>query len=228
MDMRAAAGALAEPFERTSDKTFHATLSLYIANEPMGAVFSNWTRQKRSAIKDTYAQTFALRRAIDPLFNDVAIRDQNSTIDEFLIDVEGPRELEIITVTVPEVIEWETEGQKFRAELGRPVLRPLKCRMFWYAHSDGALSYHLSFIGQYNHDFEDYYFLSMFQKFMFPKEFYIAEGTAPGEICSGKTGLWLLDQPVIAAWIDYRDPPPREARISPSGPSCASASCVIS
>jgi hypothetical protein len=206
MDMRAAQGALAEPFERTGDKTFRATLSLYIASERMGAVFSNWTRAKRSAIKDSYAQTHTLRQAIDPLFNDIAIRDQNSTIDEFLIDVEGPRELEIITVTVPEVIEWETEGQKFRAELGRPVSRPLKCRMFWYAHSDGALSYHLSFFGRYNHDFEDYYFLSMFQKFMFPKEFYIADGVEPDEICSGKTGLWLLDQPVIAAWIDYRDP----------------------
>jgi hypothetical protein len=206
MDMRAAQGALVEPFEKTRDKTFYATLSLYIANERMAAAFSNWTRAKRSDIKDGYAQTRMLRRAIDPLFNDVAIRDQNSTIDEFLIDVEGPRELEIVTLTVPEAIEWETEGQKFRAELGRPVSRPLKCRMFWYAHSDGALSYHLSFTGHYDHDFEDYYFLSMFQKFMFPKEFYIAEGTVPDEICSGSTGLWLLDHPVIAAWRDHRDP----------------------
>ncbi len=205
MDIHAAGSALSEPFEKGRDKTFHATLSLYISNESMASVFENWTAGKRSKIKETYAQTHALRRAIDPLFNDVAIRDQNSTIDEFLIDVEGPREVEIITVTIPETIEWETEGQKFRAELGRPVSRSLKCRMFWYAHSDGALSYHLSFTGQYNHDFEDYYFLSMLQKFMFPKEFCIPEGTEPDDICSGKTGLWLLDQPIIAAWLDYRD-----------------------
>jgi len=35
MDLHAAASAAAEPFERTRDKTFHASLSLYISNENM-------------------------------------------------------------------------------------------------------------------------------------------------------------------------------------------------
>jgi hypothetical protein len=205
MDIRVQDSARPEPYEQTRDKTFHATLSLYISNERMEHVFRNWDGATRASIKNEYTQTQALRQAIDPLFNDIAIRDRNSTVDEFLIDIEGPRETETITITLPPAIEWETEGQKFRAEFGEPVSRELKCRMFWLAHTDGGLSYHLSFLTRYEHDFEDYYFLSMVQKFMFPKEFYASAGMVPEEISSGRTGLWLLDQPLVTAWLDYVD-----------------------
>ncbi len=206
MDIRVQSAVSVEPFQAARDKTFYATMSLYISNERIASVFKNWTPQQRMAVKTGYAQTRALRQAIDPLFNDVAIRDRNSTIDEFLIDVEGPRVVETIAITLPPSIEWETEGQVFRAEFGAPVWRMLTCRMFWYAHTDGALSYHMSFQTEYKHDFEDYYFLAMLQKFMFPKEFTVSEGIIPEEICSTQTGLWLLDDLMIDVAVDYSDP----------------------
>jgi len=80
--------------DKLIDKSLHATLSLYIPAEKLGGLFKNWTRQKRLELRDNYEQTKKLRQAIDPLFNDIAIRDTNSTIDEFLIDVEGAHEVE--------------------------------------------------------------------------------------------------------------------------------------
>ena len=192
------------------DKSLHATLSLYIPAEKLGGLFKNWTRQKRLELRDNYEHTKNLREAIDPLFNDIAIRDTNSTIDEFLIDVEGTHEIEEIVITLPQRLRWETEGKHFVVNLGAQVSHELKCRMFWYAYTDGALSYHISFFMNYAHKFEDYYFLSMFQKLMFPKEFYIPKSAdrsqlTPDDIASGNTGLWPLDYKLVSA-IDYSDP----------------------
>jgi hypothetical protein len=197
--------------DKLIDKSLHATLSLYIPAEKLGGLFKNWTRQKRLELRDNYEQTKELRQAIDPLFNDIAIRDTNSTIDEFLIDVEGADEVENIVITLPQRLRWETEGKHFAVNLGAPVSHELKCRMFWYAHTDGALSYHISFFMNYAHMFEDYYFLSMFQKLMFPKEFYIPKSAdrsqlTPEDITSGNTGLWPLDEKLVSALVDYADP----------------------
>ncbi len=60
----------------------------------------------------------------------------------------------------------------------------------------GAFLSYIFFL-KYGHEFKDYYFLSMLQKLMFPKEFYIEKGNlskpTPNDITSGTTGLWPLD-----------------------------------
>ena len=189
--------------ESTQDKTAHLTLSLYISNGSMQTHFSNWNAAERQRLRSDYAETRELREAIDPMFNDIAIRERNSVIDEFLIDVEGEREVERIQVTFPAQIDWDTEGKTFRVQLGQDITKELKCRMFWYAHTDGALSYHMSFIFQYAHAFEDYYFLSLMQKLLFPKEFTAANGGKAGSLASRQTGLALLDGRVVRAATDY-------------------------
>ena len=207
---RPSSGAPDTVYQKQTDKSLYATFSLYISGEKMDGLFKNWNKKKRLEIRDSFEQTAELRQAIDPLFNDIAIRDRNSTVEEFLIDVKGQREVERIIITLPQLINWETEGTKFRVDLGDPVSRELKCRMFWYAHSDGALSYHISFFMEYKHEFIDYYFLSMLQKLMFPKEFYVPKGMQgsakfPRDITAGNTGLWLLDETLVSNHVDYAD-----------------------
>ncbi len=158
--------------ESVDDRTMSMVLSLYISDERMREVFANWNREKRSEIQIGYENTKELREAIDPLFNDIAMRDRNSTLDEFLIDVQGERLVECIDVTMPKTFTWTTEGKTFRVILDEAVTKRLECRMFWYVHSNGSLSYHMSFKVNYEHSFSDFYFLSILQKMVFPKEFY--------------------------------------------------------
>jgi hypothetical protein len=189
--------------EKIPDRTLSTVLSLYISSERMQETFSNWGREKRAEIQGGYEDTKELREAIDPLFNDVAMRDRNSTLDEFLIDVQGHRVVETITITVPEEFQWRTEGKSSWVDLGGPTSHPLQCQMFWYVHSNGALSYHIAFRLNYDHNFADYYFLSILQKLFFPKEFYPEDVERPCKIHTGKTGLWVLDREMITAPIDY-------------------------
>ncbi len=193
--------------ERIADRTLSTVLSLYISNERMQEVFANWTKDKRQSIqRGNYQETQKLREAIDPLFNDVAMRDRNSTLDEFLIDVEGNRVVETIKITVPQHFHWRTEGKTTEVDLGASVSHTLQCRMFWYVHSNGSLSYHIAFRLEYEHRFTDYYYLSILQKLFFPKEFYPENVTEIGSIYGGKTGLWVLDTPMVEARDDYMDP----------------------
>lgn len=170
------------------------TLSVYVSNERMQSVFDNWTADIRKLIRTEYLETQKLRDAIDPLFNDVAMRDRNSTLDEFLIDVPGRKEGEPIQFLIPDTIRWTTEGRKFRADLGPQRPRDATCQMFWYVHSNGSLSFHMTFRLEYAHTYEDFYFLSILQKMFFPKEFTVeGRGAEPEDICSDTTGIWPLD-----------------------------------
>jgi len=183
-------------YQQAVDKTMHATLSLYINSERMEEVFSNWNHETQRLLQSRQRETRELSRAIDPLFNDIAIRDRNAVVEEFLIDLDGARFVEPIRITVPERISWETEGQRFEARLGSAIQREVSARTFWYVHSNGALSFHISMLLSYEHRLADFYFLSMLQKLMFPKEFE-AGGEVKTDICSGRTGIWVLDRPTV-------------------------------
>ncbi len=184
-------------FHRAGDKTLYATLSLYISSERMEETFKNWSPATRRTLQSRAQQSSVLSKAIDPLFNDISIRDRNAAVDEFLLDFDGAKFVEQIRITIPNHVRWETEGQKFEARLGANIGRELACRTFWYVHPNGALSFHMSIQVPYEHRLTDFYFLSMLQKLMFPKEFQSDAGYVQADICSGRTGVWLLDWPTV-------------------------------
>jgi hypothetical protein len=139
--------------------------------------------------------SMALRNAIDPLFNDIADRDFFGASRDFLFaaglgknDSKGqPWSSPIdarnallkerhLTISLPDPIEWTTEGIVFECHLPSTQGRKLEMRRFWFAHSDGALSYHLSFTHHFGanrgpFDVGPLYFLSLLQKLAAPKEF---------------------------------------------------------
>lgn len=180
-----------------ADKTMFATLSLYVASERMSEAFENWTEKTRRSLQERQASTRELSKAIDPLFNDIAIRERNATVDEFLIDLDGAGYVERIRITIPSSIKWETEGQRFDARLGGEVVRDIDARTFWYVHSDGSLSFHISMELRYEHTVADYYALSVLQKLMFPKELQAETSSAEVDICSRSTGIELLDETMV-------------------------------
>lgn len=129
-----------------------------------------------------HRDSIQMARAIEPFFDDVADRRHNPDVGDFLIDTRSqtkPRDddgdcnenlNETIAFEFPPDITWSTEGKSFKAALGTALRLPAKCRMFWFMHSNGALSFHLSFEAAYQHDHRHAYALSMLQKMIFEKE----------------------------------------------------------
>lgn len=189
-------------YESTNDGTIYWTLSLYIDAArvksflPEADRSKNITRMFRKAQLQHYP-SFALRNAIDPLFNDIADRDRLGKVQDFLLAA-GVKDWQANTDTnpldaagaavrasklklqfrLPAQFSWVTEGELFSCRLAADehdplLLRAVDLRRFWFAHSDGALSYHLSFSHYYGdrHGPQTYYFLSLLQKLAVPKEF---------------------------------------------------------
>lgn len=197
-------------FDRADDGTAYWTLSLYIAAESLQpyydeAQFEDLGKQLRAA-QFRHKPSFVLRNAIDPLFNDIADRDffgrprdflfaaglgaKNAgvpwTLDSAANAIRTETEL---VFTIPSQFSWVTEGVLFHCDLKEELRRKVRLRRFWFAHSDGALSYHLSFEHHYGtgqggsprdilHDpygMQTFYFLSLLQKLAAPKEFMLGE-----------------------------------------------------
>jgi len=187
-----AAGPLPE-WERCEDKTLYWTLSIYVTPDRIPAALRERLKPaNKHAVQAGYLDTEGLRDAIDPLFNDIADRERLSHVDDYLLDVPSPRQGEAIDITIPDAITWTTEGTVFRAELGKPVTRTLRCRRFWYVHLNGALSYHLSFTLRYAHTAADFYFISMLQKVVAPKEFTVSGPAGTGTIDGAAAGVKLF------------------------------------
>jgi hypothetical protein len=190
-------------YESASDGTLYWTLSLYLDAEriksflPEAERGNNVTKLFRKAQLQHYP-SFALRNAIDPLFNDIADRERLGKAQDFLLaaGLKGWHATDASTnplteaaaavreskttlrFSLPREFSWMTEGEIFTCRLAAtdqdPVLvREVSLRRFWFAHTDGALSYHLSFSHYYGnqHCPQTYYFLSLLQKLAAPKEF---------------------------------------------------------
>ncbi|MES2627227.1 MAG: hypothetical protein V4628_18215 [Pseudomonadota bacterium] len=190
-------------FESANDGTLYWTLSLYIdaakisSHLPTGVTGKTVTKLFRKAQLQHYP-SFALRNAIDPLFNDIADRERLGQAQDFLLaaglkgwqtrssatnpldEAAGAvRESKsTLRFMLPKEFSWTTEGEIFTCRLATTdqdptLVREVSLRRFWFAHSDGALSYHLSFTYHYGaeHGPETYYFLSLLQKLAVPKEF---------------------------------------------------------
>lgn len=159
-------------WETCEDKTLYWTLSLYIDPDQLPAALREKLHPtNKLRVQASYLGSIDLRDTIEPLFNDIADRERLSQVDDFLLDVPGPRQGEPVIITVPETITWSTEGTTFQAQFREPISRTLRCRRFWYVHLNGALSYHISFAFRYQHTPADFYFISMLQKVVAPKEF---------------------------------------------------------
>lgn len=197
-------------FDRVLDGTAYWTLSLYIAAESLARLdpdtaLANPGERLRAA-QLGHKPSFALRNAIDPLFNDIADRDffgrprdflfaaglgardgrKAWTIDRAADAIRTETELEF---EIPDQFSWTTEGIRFHCNLHNPARRKVRLRRFWFAHSDGALSYHHSFEHRYGggqaadprdilrdpYGIQTYYFLSLLQKLAAPKEFMLGD-----------------------------------------------------
>ncbi|WGM32251.1 hypothetical protein KKHFBJBL_02502 [Brevundimonas sp. NIBR11] len=204
-------------FEEARPGTIYWTLSLYIeADKVVGALQRTDGSPLGERIdpeifrrmQQNHWPSLALASAIDPLMNDIADRESQGVVKEFLLAAtneptsnlrEGraaARKHEIIAFRMPASMTWTTEGVQFEAS--PPNLaddREVRLRRFWLAHNNGALSYHMSFshyYGSYDkgetkdvpgHDPSTYYFLSLLQKLAAPKEYALR----PGDLKTGRT-----------------------------------------
>lgn len=202
-------------FDRALDGTAYWTLSLYIAADRLADIYDAPLKDDPGkalrAAQMRHKPSFALRNAIDPLFNDIADRDFFGRPRDFLFAAglgadDGGRpwnlgsaadairtETELV-FKVPQQFHWVTEGVRFNCDLNEALHRKVRLRRFWFAHSDGALSYHLSFEHCYKtgrqgserdilhdpHGIQTYYFLSLLQKLAAPKEFMLGEEQLEG------------------------------------------------
>ncbi|WP_066658287.1 MULTISPECIES: hypothetical protein [unclassified Sphingomonas] len=188
-------------YEAAVPGTIYWTLSLYI--EPgrvaealgrnAGDYLAPWVFRRAQM---RHLPSLALRNAIDPLFNDIADRETQGEVQEFLLATTARRcrnldeaasqirSSEPLTFRVGKSTTWMTEGVTFEAH--PPALddpRHVGLRTFWISHNNGALSYHLSFSHHYaeytddngivrsGYDSSTYYFLSLLQKLAAPKEY---------------------------------------------------------
>jgi hypothetical protein len=191
-------------WDRREDKTLYWTLSLHIDRSRLPERFhAQFHPGNKHVVQSRYRDTIALRDAIEPLFNDIADRERLSEVGDYLLDVPGARQGEWIEIAIPDAVEWTTEGTHFVAELGRQSPRLLRCRQFWYVHMNGSLSYHTSFCLKYQHTPADFYFISLLQKILAPKEFSgkpapagAATAARPAAIGVNdeKTGIFPLDK----------------------------------
>ncbi|MEZ5947157.1 MAG: hypothetical protein R3C04_09965 [Hyphomonas sp.] len=181
--------------ERCEDKSLYITLSMYISEAKVAATLgSRLTPRSVEKFQPGYLNSATLRDAVDPLFNDIADRERRGRVDDFLLGALGGQKPEFVTVDVPDTIIWKTEGaQSINTLDGLSRKRSLRVRRFWYAHVNGALSYHLSIRYDYTHSIADLYFLSLLQKVAAPKEFpFAADAPAhdgAARVTKGKTGI---------------------------------------
>ena len=190
-------------WDRCEDKTLYWTLSLHIDASRLPERFhAQFHPGNKHNVQSRYRDSVALRDAIEPLFNDIADRERLSEVGDYLLDVPGARQGDWIEISIPDVVEWTTEGTHFIADLGSQMPRRVRCRRFWYVHMNGSLSYHLSFCLKYDHTPADFYFISLLQKILAPKEF--AASATPGEplrsaitVNDEATGIYPLDKVLV-------------------------------
>lgn len=241
---------MSEPIPGQNDAaengTVYWTLSLYIAPEALTALNPAYqperARDIMGEVQQAHAPSVVLRNAVDPLFNDIADREFFGSSRDFLLaaglghrDPANGEPWEQATATraildqmridmaVPADFSWTTEGVRFDCHLGPQPNRQLDLRRFWFAHSNGALTYHLSFAHRFactDDDYtpETYYFLSLLQKLAAPKEFALhgSTGVSPLPTALGETpqdlGIAAFDR--IMIWQrNVTDPaPPTDAK----------------
>lgn len=196
--------AAGQGYETTRPGTIYWTLSLYIDADKVAEALKGEAGKRVepdvfSRVQRAHLPSLALRNAIDPLMNDIADRETQGRVQEFLLaagdedaavaDMNAAavliRRHKDLVFRMPESVSWTTEGVKVRASPpGLADDRQVRLRRYWLSHNNGALSYHLAFSHYYGGEGEapqgytpsTYYFLSMLQKLAAPKEYALDPG----------------------------------------------------
>lgn len=169
----------------------HFTLSLLIDGEHLNRLLADfgggvaaWGQAMLRDVEHDYADSGSLQRAIGPMFDDISDRERNLFVKDFLLDTPNapglaePGEHNIcahVDFVLPCAdLHWTTEGTQTQVVLpsqGTEIrFDGVRCRAFWMAHSNDALSYHLSFEVPFVHGLGGYYGLALLQKLFFPTE----------------------------------------------------------
>ncbi len=194
----------ASDFEKCEDRSLYFTLSLYVSGGRVEAALGQRLDPAMlMSFQPGYRGSKRLRNGVEPLFNDIADRERLNKVDDYLLDTLCPAAGEFLDVTVPDKIEWMTEGRRFTATPpGLDKTRQVRVRRFWYTHANGAVGYHLSFRYNYDHTPGDFFFLSLFQKLAAPKEFELKKALADGHTVrptDDVTGIAPLDAIKVSA-----------------------------
>lgn len=152
--------------------TLHATFSFLIEHDqlPKNALVDLAEKIREKQEKGRIATV------IDPMFDDISDRKRQVFSDELLVDAEygdkPPHAMETISLIVPREIRWRTEGTSWAyvTDNGDWEWNGIECRYFWFLHSNGDLSYHVSLKMPYQHTLGYYYALALVQKLFFPSE----------------------------------------------------------
>ena len=185
-----------QSYEPAKSGTIYWTVSLYVEPEKVSAALGLDGRIAPDTfckVQRDHRPSLALAYAVDPLMNDIADRETQGEVQEFLHATTGvnvddmhdaaaiARQHQDLVFRMPETVSWTTEGVTFHAYPdGLARDRDVKLRRFWLSHNNGALSYHLSFSHYYGGDKaagasgyppSTYYFLSLLQKLAAPKEY---------------------------------------------------------
>lgn len=227
-------------FITAEDGTLYWTLSLHVPPSklwlrgnhceagqqlPLGVRFD---RARIAAMQLREPVSRALSQAIEPLFNDIADRDDMGCASDYLFAIDSApcgesasacaRRSEAVEFHPPPEIGWTTEGKTFVASPdGLDRKRAARMQRFWFVHPDGALSWHMGVSLRFGHDPADYMFLSMLQKLTAPKEFALSQRDdglgslveQPGVsvFSDEELGISPLDR-LKLAWLDDPDSPP--------------------
>ena len=228
--------------EKAEDGTIYWTLSFYLEPEKVASALGQSSRGQSSRGQSSRGQSSrldaevfrrlqsedlpsrALRDAINPLFNDIADREIQGDVHDFLLAADADQKMDGVsadqvargyldlTFQLPDQLSWRTEGRRFTAcPEGLGTRRDVRLRRFWMAHNNGALSYHLSFTHHYgmkpdweSHSPATYYFLASLQKLAAPKEYGLsakagADSTAERQASVFEAGLGIdpLDQMTV-------------------------------
>lgn len=133
-----------------------------------------WSQDLLKKIRPKAAESDALHKDINPMFEDISDRARNLFIEDFLLDTKlgdstAPDHLRNvfaeISLSLDGPVRWKAEGPVFKVDTEGPIVfEKVLCRAFWMAHSNNALSYHLSFEVPFEHGLKHYLGLSLFQK----------------------------------------------------------------
>jgi len=173
-----------EQMSHSDIRTLYLTISLIVEVERLEKAYSHYGFNI-SNLKEkiaNYQDSHAIAQAISPMFDDIADRKRDIYVQDFLIDT--PSQIHIPTEDEPNLdecidlyfdsqISWRTEGKQFCAILnntGEKIKVRAKCRAFWFGHSNGSLTYHLSLEIKYEPTLANFYVLSGLQKLIFPSE----------------------------------------------------------
>jgi GNAT superfamily N-acetyltransferase len=142
-----------------------------------------WNQDLLKRIEHKAAESRELQKAIKPMFDDIADRERNLFIKDFLLDtpnhvlgaappmppgIDPKRDTHWrnvcadVELTLGPAIRWETEGMPSTLDLDAPIrFAHVLCRAFWMVHSNDSLSFHLSLEVPYRRSQTGYYGLSM-------------------------------------------------------------------